>query len=240
MKIFTIILVLGIFISKSYAQESKPDTLTFLEFKSKKIKVVSSKFDESTGLWKFVGFKNEEPVIHNVRFSRFNVYNDQYFLKFRYPKVSVLTVPLKVRPSLSYQPFLSEEPDVMPSNAQFGLTNAYLGLGVINWGMNRYFSSGKVSSHYLSFGGLMGFSVEKLTGNNVNADFPYSELDQLFVSTGLQLTYSYNDISFIFVPAAWDFAVNRPGTNYIYNGTRWWGLGIGLSLKRMGMPYGRN
>jgi hypothetical protein len=47
----------------------------------------------------------------------------------------------------------------------------------------------------------------------------------------LTISYSYNDISLVFVPFGWDFSTSTIGKNWIYDGRRWWGFGIGVSPK---------
>jgi len=44
------------------------------------------------------------------------------------------------------------------------------------------------------------------------------------MSTWITISYTYNEISFVFVPAGWDFATTTIEKSWGYNKQRWWVL----------------
>lgn len=54
---------------------------------------------------------------------------------------------------------------------------------------------------------------------------------QMFISTGLTINYSYNNIKVSFIPIGFDFGTTSLGKKWVYNKRRWWGFGIGLEPK---------
>ncbi len=139
---------------------------------------------------------------------------------------SIITVPFKIRPQITVN---SKE---FKTSASSGITNLGFNLDLGKFQMDRYFSTGKKSSHKFSLGFWAAPSVEEVdsvyTSGYLAKDV---KSKQLFISTGLTISYSYNDISFVFVPAGWDIGTTSIGKNWVYNGQRWWGFGIAISPK---------
>lgn len=147
--------------------------------------------------------------------------------------ISIMTVPFKVRPSIT------SKGKEFANSATSGITNIGFNLDLGKQQRERYFSSGKKSTHKLSLGFWAAPAVEELDSvytNGANgllgkAKGKMEKSKQLFISTGLTISYSYNDISFVFVPFGFDFATSRIGKTWIYNKQRWWGFGIAISPK---------
>lgn len=149
--------------------------------------------------------------------------SNKIFPKWFRPAISLTTVPVKVRPSL----------DGKATAATSGLSNLGLNTNFFGYKSDRYFADGTKSTHKFGLGLWAAPSVEELGVANV--DDPTWGADrtskQLFVSAGISLTYSYNAINFIFIPAGFDFATSTVGRKYSYDGKRWWGFGIGVDVK---------
>jgi hypothetical protein len=162
------------------------------------------------------------------------VWDKKYITNFRHlnflEAFSIFAVPYKVRPENKVQ--IKGKDTTFPKSATSGLTNVGLNLEMAKLQVDRYFSNGKKSTHKLSAGLFVAPTVEELDSISTKA---YLKKDikskQLFLSTGLTISYSYNDISLVFVPFGWDFSTSTIGKNWIYDGRRWWGFGIGVSPK---------
>ena len=147
--------------------------------------------------------------------------------------VSLITVPFKIRPSVSAYG------KVFDGSATSGITNIgfNLDMGKVQW--DRYFSGGKKSTHKLSLGIWGAPSIEELDSvytNGANGKIgkavgKMEKSKQLFISTGITISYSYNDISFVFVPLGIDYGTSTIGKTWVYNKERWWGFGIAISPK---------
>jgi hypothetical protein len=144
-----------------------------------------------------------------------------YFTK---PKLAIITVPFKVRGAV----------DTVASKAQAGLTNIGLSFNIANYRMDRYFSTGTKSTHTLSGGIFVAPNVEEISPETTRK-LVKAKSSQLFISTGLTVTYSYGDVSFLIVPVAFDFGTTNSVKKYIYDGKYWWGFGIGISTKLFGI-----
>lgn len=124
-------------------------------------------------------------------------------------------------------------------SATSGITNIGFNLDLVRWKMDRYFARGKKSTHKLSLGLWAGPSVEELDsvythgadGDLGKAPGKMEKSKQLYLSTGITLSYTYNDISFVFVPIGYDYATSTIGKHWIYRDRRWWGFGIAVSPK---------
>jgi hypothetical protein len=134
-------------------------------------------------------------------------------------RLSLFTIPFKVRPNVGS----------IESFAQSGITNLGLNIDIYQLKWDRYFSTGKKSSHRFSGGIWVAPSVEELDAIVTRGHLKTEKSKQLFISTALTLSYSYNDISFVFVPVGFDFSTSSVGKDWIYRGRRWWGFGIGVS-----------
>ncbi|HEX8577157.1 MAG TPA: hypothetical protein VF677_12755 [Flavobacterium sp.] len=142
--------------------------------------------------------------------------------------ISLITVPFKIRPSVNFNE------NNYSTSATSGLSNIGFNLDLGKVQMDRYFTTGKKSTHKFSIGFLASPSIEELDATNTNNFANYTtgtKSKQLFISTGLTVSYSYNDISFVFVPAGWDISTSTLGKEWMYGGERWWGFGIAISPK---------
>ena len=89
-----------------------------------------------------------------------------------------------------------------------------------------------MANHKFSLGIWAAPMVEKLNSETTkNYLKDENEVSQFFISTGLTINYTYNNISFSFVPIGFDYATSTIGKEWIYNQKRWWGFGIGLEPK---------
>ena len=61
-----------------------------------------------------------------------------------------------------------------------------------------------------------------------------NEQNELFLSSGLTINFSFNDIAFSIIPSGYDFGTTSVGKSWNYNGRHWWGFGIGISPKFLG------
>ncbi|PZT97506.1 MAG: hypothetical protein DI622_22865, partial [Chryseobacterium sp.] len=106
---------------------------------------------------------------------------------------SLVTVPFKVRPK--------NENRGLSSTAQGDFTNLGLNMDFARIKLDRYFSDGKRSTHKLSLGFWIGPSIEELDFKSTKGYLGQDEkTKQLFISTGVTISYTYNDISLLFVP----------------------------------------
>jgi hypothetical protein len=138
--------------------------------------------------------------------------------------LSLTTVPFKIRPK--YKDKLV--------NAQSGLTNIGLNYNAISLQWDRYKSDASKITHKLGIGLWAAPSVEELDTASLRNQkaLPASKKSkQMFVSTGLTLTYSYNNLSFVFVPVGFDMPTSKLGREWIYRGRYWWGFGIAIEPK---------
>ncbi|SDQ79050.1 hypothetical protein SAMN05421664_2601 [Chryseobacterium soldanellicola] len=135
------------------------------------------------------------------------------------PQVSLLTLPIKIRPKT----------DDYSSSAYSGLDNIGINVDFISFQWNRYFSTGRNSSHRIGAGLLIAPAVEEMTAENTKNQVANNK--QFFVTTGLAFNYSYNKLTFTVVPVGFDIATNSAGKEWIYNKKYWWGFGIGVDLK---------
>lgn len=140
--------------------------------------------------------------------------------KWLRPRLSILTVPYKVRGATGG----------LRTSAYSGLTNFGLNFGMPEIKLDRYFSNGTKSTHSLSLGILIAPAVEELNPTNTNIP-TYITSKQLFLSTGLSIVYSYNNIQLSFVPVGFDFSTSTEGKKWLYDGKSWFGFGIGFDPK---------
>lgn len=144
--------------------------------------------------------------------------------------VSIITVPFKIRPGIT------SNGNYFKSNASAGISNVGFNLDLVKYQKDRYFATGKKSSHKFSLGFLVTPGVEDLDSVYTNgalgkAPGKLEKSKQLFISAGFTISYSYNDISFVIVPYARDFGTSTTGKQWIYHDERWWGFGIAISPK---------
>ncbi|SHE59999.1 hypothetical protein [Chryseobacterium takakiae] len=155
--------------------------------------------------------------------------NKSYILSSNHWKpipISIITVPFKVRPAINL------DGEKVNSLATSGVTNIGMNLELSKYQLDRYFSTGKKSSHKFGLGFWAAPAVEELDSISTRGYLPKGKNSkQMFISSGFTISYTYNDISFVYVPLGWDFGTSTIGKNWIYNKRRWWGFGIAISPK---------
>ena len=229
MKYLLFVLLPSLSFNYCLAQSSNPYTLKeyINSFKLQTVVDVQTEMNVLT----ISGYKTSKDkylTSRKVKLKRDEVYansNWSYFLNLdHYQKLplSITTVPFKVRPSF----------DEFETNASSGITNLGLNLDLGRWQMDRYFSFGKKSTHKFYAGLWVAPSVEELNSTQTRGVLSEGETDkQLFISTALTINYTYNNITFTFVPEGFDIATSTIGEEWVYNKRRWWGFGIGLEPK---------
>jgi len=142
------------------------------------------------------------------------------------PSFSLTTIPYKIRPEIT------EKGVKFAKNATTGLSNIGFNIDYYRYLRDYYFATGKKSSHKFATGFWLAPSVEELDSASTNGYLAKDKKSkQLFVSMGFSFSYSYNDISLIFVPFGWDLKTSTIGDYWVYDGRRWIGFGIGISPK---------
>lgn len=186
------------------------------------IEVESNK--DSLTLYGYQKGNDSTLIKRKIKLDRYDVYAITSFSGIwkKSFSLSLTTVPFKVRPRF-------KEFNV---NAISSLSNVGLNIDITRIHCDRYFASGKKSSHRLYAGVWVAPSVEELTSVTTR-DFLANGTTskQMFVSTALTINYTYNNLTFTFVPMGFDFATSSVGRKWIYNGNRWWGFGIGIEPK---------
>lgn len=161
---------------------------------------------------------------NNTYLSKFPVDRNTYVSVTNYSYwrgISVITIPFKVRP----------KQDLLPQYVNTGLKSGGLIIGPYIK-TERYFATGKVSTHKFSANLLLAPVAEEFTPENTNQKIAKST--QLALSAGLALTYTYNSISFAIIPMAWDYGLTKDSKEWIYNKQNWFGFGIGIDTKLLG------
>ncbi len=191
-----------------------------------------TKVESNNNLLTVYGYKYEAVTKRNILLKPYQAFvvNELSFVwnggHWSPVPISISTVPFKVRPSLQTKDSLFK------SNAIAGITNFGFNLDLGKYQMDRYFATGKKSTHKFAVGIWAAPGVEEMdsiyTGGYLEKDV---KSKQLVISTGITITYTYNEISFIFIPAGWDFPTSTIGKNWIYKNRRWWGFGIAISPK---------
>lgn len=218
--------------SSTLATDDNISLKAYFEIKNDFIIEDVIKVDSKDNILTVSGYKNNDFIKKNLKLGMGEVFavNKWSWIKNRIHWIplplSLTTIPIKVRPAMN-----SNGLDIS-SNATASITNIGFNLDLGKYQMDRYFATGNKSTHKFSVGFWAGPSVEELDETNTNINFTeVVKSKQLFISTGITINYSYNDISFVFVPAGWDLGTSTIGKNWIYNGKRWWGFGIGISPK---------
>lgn len=135
---------------------------------------------------------------------------------------SLTTVPFKVRPKL----------DKFRTTATSGLTNVGLNFDLFRYKIDRYFDNGNKSNAKWNMGLWLAPTVEELDSVHTEGFLKKDvKSKQLFISSAFTLNYSYNNITFTFVPIGFDFSTSSVGSEWVYNKKRWWGFGIGVEPK---------
>jgi hypothetical protein len=198
------------------------DYLSTPDLKLRKVKSVESAANLLTISGEHKGYGNPV-VVRQVALTKGEVYTVKNISRSLYrPVLSLISVPVKVRPAF----------DGRPTFATSGLTNIGLNADFFGWKRERYFSSGKMSTHRVGFGLWAAPSVEELDSAGTKGYLAGgTKSSQLFISSGLTLTYAYNSITLVFVPAGFDFGTSKTGNHWAYSARRWWGFGIGIDPK---------
>ncbi len=212
-----IIIFLAVFtLSKTVSAQSSLE-----EFLSKKVFVIS--VEQKQDIVTAFGYQGDDSqgAEYKIRLKKGEVF--AIWNRPGRPTLSVITIPFKVRSGM----------DGVPQTVSTGLTNAGLSFNFYNKRLERHLASGKKSSHNFGIGVFIVPSSEDLKSANTNGKVT-TDIRQLFISNGLVFSYSYNDLTFAFVPAGWDLGTADEGKAWIYNKKRWWGFGIGINTKLFG------
>lgn len=166
-----------------------------------------------SGFKKSQGFVTDTIIFNNKK----NVYTN--ITTNWFSTVSLMTVPFKIRPKARST----------SSIAYSDLKNVAVNIDFFSKQWDRYFATGKTSTHRFGGGLFASPLVEELTVENSKNQTANNK--QLFLSTGISISYSYNKLTFTLIPLGFDIATNSVGKEWIHNGNYWWGFGIGVDLK---------
>lgn len=144
--------------------------------------------------------------------------------------ISITAVPIRVRRSVTDRFPDAEQDTTFRRRAVAGLTTLGIDINLAKLEWDRYFASGKKSSHKFGIGLWLGPNVVTLDSVHTLGYLDKGEESrQLFVSTGLTLSYAYNNVSFIIIPAGYDWHTSTAGKKWVYDRKRWWGFGIAIN-----------
>lgn len=137
----------------------------------------------------------------------------------RWPKMSIITIPFKYR----------FPQDTLPATVSAGISNVGVTIGFFNNTWDQYFMDGRKISQKLNIGFLIAPSIEEISPENTKK-MATTKSKQLFISTGISLNYSYNDIAISLIPIGYDIPTSLEGRKYVYT-KPWFGFGIGVTTK---------
>lgn len=129
---------------------------------------------------------------------------------------SAINIPFKLR----------FKTDSIPSVVETSIENLGLFIGRKRE-TERYFYSGRKTFHAISIGAFVSPTAITLNAGNTGGKVE-DEITQLGVSTGIGLSYTYNKVSFMFIPVGFDFGTSSKTGNWVYNGKYWLGFGVGI------------
>lgn len=136
--------------------------------------------------------------------------------------LSIITTPFKVRPAVGDAKRV----------ASAAVNNIGVNVDLLRFTTDRFFTAGTRATHRGSIGLWIAPSVEEVDSITTDGYLGKTEKSkQLFVSTAISISYTYNNFTFTFMPLGWDIATSTVGKNWIYNKERWWGFGIGIDTK---------
>lgn len=140
--------------------------------------------------------------------------------------LSILTVPFKVR-SRNDNGYITAQADVKNIGVYFPL---------ILWNNKRYFLNNNTSQHKFSLGLIGAPMVQKLDNKNTENFFGSEDnsYDAFMISAAVAGTYTYNSITFTFIPLGFDFGTDQAGKEWVNHGKRWVGFGLGIDTKLFG------
>jgi|SRR6218665_692453 len=131
--------------------------------------------------------------------------------------ISLVTIPFKIRPSIQDR-----------GQKTIASTNIGISVPLIAGTWDRLFADSGTSKHILSLNYFAAPSIEEIDADMSNGKV-LAKKSTMVLSSGLSVTYMYNDIAFSFIPIGGDFGLNSVGKNWVYNGRYWWGFGIGVT-----------
>jgi hypothetical protein len=131
--------------------------------------------------------------------------------------LSIITVPFKIRPDIQNRGQVAK-----------ATTNIGISAPIIAGTWNRLFADTGTSKHILSLNVFAAPALETMDASNTNG-FVTDAKDNIVLSTGVSVTYTYNDIAFSVIPLGGDFALNSRSKHWVYDKRYWWGFGIGVS-----------
>jgi hypothetical protein len=138
------------------------------------------------------------------------------------PRFTLFSVPFKFRP----------KKEDLKATTSSGLSNLGVNMDFLGWKREYYSSSGRKSSHRFGIGLMGAPAVEELDSLTTKGYLKGGvKSKQLFISTGISISYSYNNLTFVFVPVGLDFATSTVGKEWVYKKSRWLGFGIGVDVK---------
>src|SRR6218665_1564863 len=175
--------------------------------------------DYKAGVHEVTAFNAGGLANYRVQFQPYDFY-DSWSHSFR-PKFAIVTVPFKIRPAIR---------DTIPAKAIADLKNVGISTNIYNLKLDRYLWNGTKTSHRFTAGILLAPSVEEV-GPATSDNKVTKASNQMFLSAGLSLSYSYGDMSFVLIPIGTDIGLTRLAQKSIYNMKPWFGFGIGLSSK---------
>ena len=151
--------------------------------------------------------------------------------KFKYMggalgSISIMTVPFKIR-SKNEQGFITAKADVK---------NVGLYFPIALWDSKRYWINNSTTTHKISCGLLIAPMAQELNDKNTNGFFQNSETSYsaFMLSTSLSLTYTYNKLTFGFIPLGFDFGLDEAGKKWDNHANYWAGFGLGIDTKLFG------
>lgn len=142
-------------------------------------------------------------------------------------QAGALTIPLKI--------YLNGESDSIPKGTNNIQTDAKFALfGGYQWGKHGYNSKGEIKTKEMKSVNLV-IGASKLTLNGQNTDGRVlKETSIATLDTGLSFAFAYNKFN-LFVGAGFDIPLNKVGSDWIFHGSPWVGIGIGYSILNFGL-----
>ncbi|MEE6125965.1 hypothetical protein V2E39_01040 [Chryseobacterium arthrosphaerae] len=196
-----------------------------------------TKVESNNNILTVSGYKNNEFTSRKIKLNDnqgFAVFERRWFtpskLKEFANSISIYSIPFKIRPGITAQ--IDSKNQTLHPTSNGSVSNIGVNLEITKAKWDIYTIRDNIYSHKFSLGLWVGPSVEELDITNTST-FPtdISKSKQLFISTGITISYSFNNFSFVFVPAGWDWGTSTLGKTWAYEGKRWWGFGIGISPK---------
>lgn len=176
------------------------------------------KVESSDDILTLYGYhKDDNFTLHKkqIKLNRYQVLKVSQF-NSREHRISLMTIPFKIRPI--------DQKTIATS----GLSNIGVNFNLFTYEISNYFSSGKKSQHLFSLGLVIAPGVEVLD-STLTMGRVTDKSKQLFIGCGIDINYSYNNITLSLIPLGYDIATTSVGRTLKYK--RWWGLGVGIEPK---------